>query len=388
MLEPDGAVLSQRELARRLADGGYPISQSHVSRMLDTLEHLLPAIPQTLYAGLGKPQIERLIALRSQAERTWNRYPTTTVAFAEFWLDTLGYFDADPESFDLEQIQDELLERMSRLLGQSYRMLALELNDTQRVISTPGDVVTTPSKKSHLPSDNEAAAGSPSSELRISEQTLQPISPEFHPESTETRRQIETTREELPTPPETNVVSAVSAPSRVQQIREQIERDTATGVTPTVETCTIDDIWIIAPTLDTPEQLRLAIARLAREMAIYAGHPESIIDQTHGLGFALNIERIDLAAPRATGVHLLLLALLRAQDDVNWEDRKQLPSALFGQLLLGVYQLPLPDRPVMDVGLERLPDSLLIKLYRLIRLARRLIDLTLAPEDDSQKKLP
>jgi ParB family protein of integrating conjugative element (PFGI_1 class) len=374
MLESDETTLSQRELARRIAAGGYPISQSHISRMLDTLEHLLPAIPQTLYAGLGKPQIERLIALRSQAERTWNRYPTGSIAFADFWLDTLGYFDAEPESLDLEQIQDELLERMSRLLGQSYRMLALELSDAQRVISTPGVVVTTPSENSHLPSVDEAAAGPPSSESR--------------PKSTETRTQTQPAREELLRPPETDVVSAVSPPSRVQQIREQIDRDTATEVTPTVETCTIDDIWIIAPTLDTPEQLRLAIAGLAREMATYTGHPESIIDQQHGLGFALNIERLDLAAPRATGVHLLLLALLRAQDDVNWEDRKQLPSALFGQLLLGVYQLPLTDRPAVDVGLERLPDSLLIKLYRLIRLARRLIDLTLTPEDDSPKELP
>ncbi|AOA05147.1 ParB family protein [Pseudomonas sp. ChxA] len=374
MLEPDGAVLSQRELARRLAAGGYPISQSHISRMLDTLEHLLPAIPQTLYAGLGKSQIERLIALRSQAERTWNRYPTATVEFAEFWFGTLVDFDADPESFDLEQIQDELLERMGRLLGQSYRMLALELSDTQRVISTPSVVVTTPSENSHLPSVDEAAVGTPSSESR--------------PKSTETRTQTETAREELLTPPETNVVSAVSPTSRVHQIRKQIERETATEAAPTDDGCTIDDIWIIAPTLDNPEQLRLAIAGLAREMATYAGHPESIIDQKHGMGFALNIERVDLAAPRATGVHLMLLALLRAQDEVNWEDRKQLPSALFGQLLLGVYQLPLTDRPAMDVGLERLPDRLLIKLYRLIRLARRLIDLTLAPEDDSPEKLP
>ncbi|MBE8599962.1 ParB family protein [Pseudomonas cyclaminis] len=374
MLEPDGAVLSQRELARRLAAGGYPISQSHISRMLDTLEHLLPAIPQTLYAGLGKPQIERLISLRSQAERTWNRYPTATIAFTEFWLDTLGSFDTDPESFDLEQIQDELLERMSRLLGQSYRMLALELSDTQRVISTPGDVVTTPSENSPLPSVDGAAPGPPSSESRL--------------QSTETRTQIETAREEPLTPPETNAVLAVSPPSRVQQIREQIERDTATEAAPTVEACAIDDIWTIAPTLDSPEQLRSTIAGLAREMEADAGHPESIIDQSHGLGFALDMERVDLATPRSTGVHLLLLALLRAQDEVNWEDRKQLPSALFGQLLLGVYQLPLTDRPAVDVGLERLPDGLLLKLYRLIRLARRLIDLTLTPEDNSPKELP
>jgi len=388
MLEPDGAVLSQRELARRLAAGGYPISQSHISRMLDTLEHLLPAIPQTLYAGLGKPQIERLIALRSQAERTWNRYPTATVAFTEFWLDTLGYFDTEPESFDLEQIQDELLERMSRLLGQSYRMLALELSDTQRVISTPGVVVTTPSVNNHLPNVDDAAVESGSSELRIIEHKLQTISPESHAASTEIGTQTETTFEELVTPPETNVVSAVSPSSRVQLIREQINRETATEAEPAVAACAIDDIWTIAPALDTPEQLRLAIAGLAREMAAYTGHPESIIDQKLGLGFALNIERLDLAAPCATGIHLLLLALLRAQDDVNWEDRKQLPSALFGQLLLGIYQLPLTDRPAVDVGLERLPDSLLIKLYRLIRLARRLIDLTLTPENDSPKELP
>ncbi|WDG77577.1 chromosome partitioning protein ParB [Pseudomonas chlororaphis] len=367
MLEADGVVLSQRELARHLATGGYPISQSHISRMLDTLEHLLPAIPQTLYAGLGKPQIERLIALRSQAERTWNRYPTTTVAFTEFWLGTLGDFDADPESFDLEQLQDELLERMSRVLGQSYRMLALELSDTQRVISTPGIVATTPSENSPQPSIDKAAAEPPSSKLRP---------------------KAETAREELLTPPETNIKSPVSRPSRVQQIREQIDRETFIEALPTVEACAMSEIWTITPELDTPEQLRSAIATLAREMATYAGHPESIIDQQLGLGFALNIERLDLAAPRATGIHLLLLALLRAQDDVNWEDRQQLPSALFGQLLLGVYQLPLTDRPAVDVGLERLPDSLLIKLYRLIRLARRLIDLTLTPENSSPKELP
>ena len=373
MFEPDGATLSQRELARRFAAGGYPISQSHISRMLDTLEHLLPAIPQTLYAGLGKPKIERLIGLRSQAERTWNRYSTDAIAFPEFWLDTLGQFDADPESFDIEQIQDELLERMSRLLGQSYRMLALELGDTQRVIGTPG-VVVTPPENNPLPSVGEPAAEPPPSEP--------------HSKSAETRTQTETEREEQLTLPEPNVVSAVSPPSRVQQIRKQIDRATASEPAYTVATCPIEDIWIIAPTLDTPEQLRLAIAGLTREMAAYAGHPESIIDQKHGLGFALSIEQLDLAAPRAAGVHLLLLALLRAQDEVNWADRKQLPSALFGQLLLGVYQLPLADRPAVDVGLERLPDSLLIKLYRLIRLARRLIDLTLTHEDDSPRELP
>lgn len=371
MIETEGAVLSQRELARRLLVRGYPISQSHISRMLDALEHLLPAIPQTLYAGLGKPQIERLIALRSQAERTWNRYPTAIISFSDFWFETLGYFDATPEIFDVEQIQDELLERMSRLLGQTHRMLALELSDGQRIISIPGVVATTPSESNHLPSIDVTASGPPTSEL--------------HPESAETRSQTETARESQLSTPDTN--AEASPPSRVQQIREQIDRETATEAAQTFETDTLNDIWTIAPAIDSPEQLRYAIAGLAREMAAYAGHPESVIDQQLGLGFALNIERLDLSTARATGVHLLLMALLRAQDDVNWEDRKQLPSALFGQLLLGIYQLPLKNHPAVDVGLERLPDSLLIKLYRLIRLARRLIDITLNQQGNSQKEL-
>lgn len=385
MLESEGAQLSQRELAKQLAAGGYPVSQSHISRMLDTLEHLLPAIPQTLYAGLGKPQIERLIGLRSQAEKTWNRYPANALAFTEFWFDTLAYFDAEPESFDLEQIQDELLARMSRLLGQSYRMLALELSDTQRALPVPGIPVTISSENEPLLGDDEAASMPEPSDLPPPENKPQPVSPDLHAKSTKPSAQAEPTPER-PAVPETNVVS-VDSPSRVQQIREQINRETFTEAQGCVGACAIDDIWNIAPALDTPEQLRLAIAALAREMAVYAGHPESIIELKDGLGFTLSMEQLDPTTPCATGIHLLLLALLRAQDEVNWEDRKQLPSALFGQLLLGVYQLPLTDHPTIDVGLERLPDHLLIKLYRLIRLSRRLIDLTLTLEDDSAEDL-
>ncbi|MDF5890267.1 ParB family protein [Pseudomonas syringae pv. syringae] len=386
MLEPEDAQLSQRELAKRLAAGGYPISQSHISRMLDTLEYLLPAIPQTLYAGLGKPQIERLIGLRSQAERTWNRYPSNTLLFAEFWLETLAGFDTDPESFDLEQIQDELLERMSRLLGQSSRMLALELSDTQHALLTAGTTVTTSREHRHLPSGDDAETLTLSSAPETVDHEPQLASSEVHAKSTEPTAQANATPERS-TLSATSVISTDSPPSRVQQIREQIDRETLTETLEQLETYAIDDIWSIAPALDTPEQLRLAIAALAREMATYAGHPESIIDQKSGLGFTLSMEQLDLTTPRATGIHLLLLALLRAQDEVNWEDRKQLPSALFGQLLLGVYQLPMTDRPVMDVGLERLPDELLIKLYRLIRLARRLIDLTLSSEGGLPEEL-
>lgn len=53
-----GEPVGIRELSRKLTDDGYPVSHSHISRMLDAVEILLPAIPVMLYSGLGKPQIE------------------------------------------------------------------------------------------------------------------------------------------------------------------------------------------------------------------------------------------------------------------------------------------------------------------------------------------
>ena len=44
-----GQPLSQSELARRLTDG-FPLPQSHISRMQDAVHYLLP-IPTLLYAG-------------------------------------------------------------------------------------------------------------------------------------------------------------------------------------------------------------------------------------------------------------------------------------------------------------------------------------------------
>lgn len=372
MFEQDGPSLPQRELATRLAAGGYPISQAHLSRMLGTLEHLLPAIPQVLYAGLGKPQVERLMGLRSQAEQTWNRYPSNTYAFNEFWLATLANFDTDPEGFDVERVQDELLERMSQLLGQSYRMLALELTDSQRPQALPDLRV------SRLP-DIEQPSNPPESV---------PLAVETRSTSSDTPQQASDNAVEPLAHLDQQSAASPSVLSRVQQIRELIARETISeplsDVQGTVATApmglhSVDDLWHIDPAQDTPEQLRAAIFHLAQHLARYAGLADSVVERQDGLGYALRMGLLEQSSPRGTGIQLLLSALLRAHDEVHWEDRQQLPAALFGQLLVGVYQVPLNERPALNVGLERLPDEQLIQLFRLIRLARRLIDQTLAP---------
>lgn len=138
MQEPD-VLLSQRELSTRLSKGGYPISQSHISRMFDTLEHLLPVIPQVLYAGLGKPTIVRVINLRRRAESIWNQYLGDVPQFALLWFEVLSAFDSDKPELSWSELQDELVARMAVQLKQTPRLLALEMHQETRRSPPPSD---------------------------------------------------------------------------------------------------------------------------------------------------------------------------------------------------------------------------------------------------------
>lgn len=127
LYEQDGSALTQSELACRLASGGYPISQPHISRMLETLQHLLPGLPLALRAGLGKPQIERLLALRRKALRLWERHRQAPEALPAIWLAVLAEHDnAGP--LRLEDIQTDLVNRLHERLPCPPAELAAELN--------------------------------------------------------------------------------------------------------------------------------------------------------------------------------------------------------------------------------------------------------------------
>ncbi|MCM2329712.1 integrating conjugative element, PFGI_1 class, ParB family protein [Geopseudomonas sagittaria] len=348
LFQRDGGELSQSELARRLTAGGYPISQPHISRMLDTLEHLLPGLPQTLYAGLGKPLIQRLLGLRKQAKRVWDRHPDTRNDFDELWFSTLASLD-EPGSFEHERLKDALLAGMSEALGQPGRLLAAELADTAETLTGANSrPLTTPHAEVQLPT---------------------PAAPD---------KSAHASRQDLQGPESASATTATSHPSRVERIRQQIAAEN----TPTEhrDHAQDNDLWHIDREIDRPERLREEISHLARELANHAGTPDSVMSCDDGLGFVC-LPLQPLSTCRAASIHLLLGALLRAHDRLDWQDRRQLPAALFGQILLGVYQLPLPNQPPEDIGLERLPDPQVLQLFRLIRLARRLIELTTAPLD-------
>ncbi|MES3707396.1 chromosome partitioning protein ParB [Pseudomonas putida] len=342
MLQHGDARLTQRELATRLSEGGYPISQSHISRMFDTLEHLLPVIPQVLYAGLGKPAIGRLISLRRRAEAIYNQYFGSPDQFPLLWFEVLSAFDGEKPELDSSELQDELIARMAVTLEQTPRLLALELHQGQRP--------PPPARPSESP------AASPTPEHAPGRQTT---APKPEPEPAEALQPLQAPR--LP-----DIRQALSDEPLLEKPLKELE-DAPSGAA------------LRRPaSLDCLSNLRASCAALAADLAAYADAGDMISPLADGLGFTLSPGRGELLGPRHTGIQLLLSALLRLQDDVTWKERQQLPAALFGQLLIGVYDLPFNDRPALTVGLERLPDAQLEQLFRLIRHARQLIELTLS----------
>lgn len=352
LFQASGESLSQRELSARLNQGGYPISQSHISRMFDTLEHLLPAIPQVLYAGLGKPTIERLISLRRRAESIWNQHFGEAQPFALLWFEVLSAFDGEKPDLDAGELQDELVARMAVLLKQSPRLLALEMHQQHRSLlpsgspqplpqSPPTDV---PPRSPVIEDASEPAPESPNPD-HGSRESGSPPAPE--PRLPHIRQAL---RDEPPAEPD-NLASS---------------RTPARAASPRV------------PAVNNISALREHCAALAADLATYADAGTMVNPCSDGLGFTLSLEHGERLSPRHTGVQLLLSALLRLQDEVTWQERQQLPAALFGQLLIGAYDLPFAERPALTIGLERLPDAQLEQLFTLIRHARQLIELTLS----------
>lgn len=161
-----GKPLSQAELARKLTADGYPITQSQISRMQDTIEYLLPAIPTVLYAGLGRPAIERLSALRKAADRAWERNKAEVRAHVEFsslFQDVLAQFDHDPSTFDVQRVRDELIGQMAQLLSQDYDALALQILDAEGWLRSLNQA---PADKSEPVSVSAAAKGAAESSAR------------------------------------------------------------------------------------------------------------------------------------------------------------------------------------------------------------------------------
>lgn len=349
-----GEALTQKGLSERLRQDGYPISQSHISRMQDAIRHLLPSMPKILYGGLGKHQVERLLSLRRGAQRIFERHAAkqpVAVDFDALFHDVSAAFDLEPATFNVQRLQDELIGQIATLFGADYDALMLTLVDAeawqqsllrepaQQQETTPA-VVPTARQQIQSPQPPSSAAAA------------RPVQKAPRLAAIEERPAPATTEGELPKP------AGEPRPAVTRHSDPQF----------------LSDLWDIAPSLREPQQLREHIGALGREIALEASVVSSIEAIEGGIGFVCHSHK---SGPQTEGDDIRARATLSLLSSLSSGytprrlavDGVRLADGL-APLLQGMFANPRPQSTV-----TRLSDEGLIKLFRLIRLARRLVDL-------------
>ncbi|MCQ9390962.1 ParB family protein [Pseudomonas viridiflava] len=408
-----GEPISQRELARRLKADGYPVSQSHISRMQETIRCLLPVIPSALYSGLGKHQVERLLALRKAAAQTWQTHTEGKANVTDFevlFQDVLSLFDGDASEFVFERVQDELISHMKGGTGLTYEQILLTVNENQ-TLARRSSVIETPLT---LPSTMQIPTGdNPSPPPGELEQTSLP--PDSPPQSTTIRGTGKSSLSAPPTadqktdlalPPdlsdeeriarlEGHVVTPVSTTERVFEMKRQVAAldgeelpDFKANVLVSIPVQAgglhpISDVWYIERIIDQPDELRHVIAQLAREVALICGlNLDTVTEVPGGLGFLCQEPPVDVELTELANNTLTLLqaisgvyaiALTKQTPETPLDVAEFQFTAALAHLLLGT-----PRYEDRDAVLEgRMDDACIVKLFRLIRLGRRLVELEL-----------
>ena len=393
-------TLTQSELARRLRADGYPIPQPHISRMQDAVRYLMPAIPTVLYGGLGRPQVERLTALRRASARVWEARSTNkrlVVDFPSLFNDVLALFDGDTEGFSTKRVQDELVGQMAELLEADYDSLTLEIGETenrQRALTSDPSL--------HIPlSGNDATAPVTSPSPRAPNPA--PPTPGTQPPATTHKPQ------RMPEPPalppssempdssqpasddhgerlQGHVVSPAPTTERLQAIQRLVANQTGEAL-PDFEANVlqaipvqvgglypISDVWYIEPGLDAPDRLRVHIAQFACEIAEETGQAERIEAIDDGIGFLCDIDALSMDPQAIPIIARATLTLLHALS-TGYRPDAPAPTALDNLRLTDALGPLLQGREGDKAQASRLSDSGLVKLFRLLRLARRLLEL-------------
>lgn len=419
--EEAGEAISQRELARRLSADGYPVSQPHISKMQDTIRHLLPAIPGVLYSGLGKHQVEKLLSLRKTALQCWERHnKDENVDFEMLFQDVLAQFEGDADEFLFQRFQDELIAQMKAPLSMGYEAILLDITQNQDQLRRSTPVVSLPQTipPSQLPEaeiQQPLAPPAPSA-TELSQSVpgngLQPeLSGTHSPDGSATppsTKEVPARQQRKVAPPpveqmsqderqarvDGHVASPVSTSARVIQMKQKLaalDGETlpdfnanalvaipvqAGGLHP------ISDLWYIERDIDTPAVLRQHIAELAREVASSVNAPGEFVDVEGGIGFSYRHPAEDIEITAVAQHTLTLLQSLSGSMSIALKMLNEQPEQIdalgefqfaagLGRILLGQ---PLAKGQAPDDS-GRLGDGALVKLFRIVRLARRLIDL-------------
>ncbi|OBX04948.1 ParB family protein [Gallibacterium genomosp. 3] len=395
--------LSHRKLSERLKADGYSISYSLLAKMEQCIELLYPAIPNILLSGMGKPQIEKLLQLFSNANTYWEKHTplfhkhdqdnNQDPGFKALWLETLALFDND--DFSLDIFQDELIGNMVNAIGSdyvSYQDILFELDnkpkshdsDTYRTAPVKQDnvnseteismfVATEKSQNSTSTSDNVKTSIPDNVQIiedkkdnnihqlhdkatQLNEQKLDSVSSgNSEQKSNSTASDNFSEAENIDSTFDIFEQFGIAPGKSINEQRQQ--RAEQNGIAFANTGCQpVDDIWQIYPAFDTPEKLRFEAYGLATDIAKLA-HLQNIVIPTESdekFSFTIAPLASSIQDELTISVHALLACL--ACDNHN----EPLTVTLSESLLIGFNNQP------------EISDLLLVKLFRLIRVIRQL----------------
>ncbi|BEN08251.1 hypothetical protein SMETH9_35770 [Serratia marcescens] len=399
-----GKAVSLRELSSLMSADGYPVHFSSISRMEDTVKYLYPFMPSLLKSGLGAPKIRQLLALRAEAEKTWEEHSVTVEVqepFDSVFGKVCSQFD-DPEIYSLDMFRDELIGALINALPHpllNYDRWLLELDpkeqNRRKHLGEPEPALT-PELSGEgntvelAPALQQGNTGGPTvpevqgggssmvldSALHESTGDADDKSKETQEEetpATQTEPRVETQPDLYGAPSvlsgdvETvldgeNTTAPLPDPHEPTAPHSNTVTQPKQGITPVAEVPfaevglePVSSIWAISALQDDIEHLQVITFRLAFELAEVAGCEAEIKADKADLqaaGYALTAER----PSRFTA---LLLTL--AGNNPDGASSSSLNEALIGSENAA-------DWPLLD-------DIHAVKLMRLIRVLRRLREL-------------
>lgn len=374
--QAEGGPISQRELSRRLKADGYPISNSHISRMQDVIRYLLPAIPQVLYAGLGIDPAVKLIGLRKAAEAAWAKHkPASENEFDEVFIEALSAFNENEDTLNYQRVLDELTGQMSDALGVDYNLISLDIQEESSKSRRPEPTVVPPTAAESAAPDSQVAGSGESETAPGQEET-----------SAQPGNHSGLKQEEQESVPQKTAAAVTKNGNLRKKDPSATEVSSSSGPAGETSTGTTHlDIWHIGQSLDEPSELREEIVELVRGIAAEVGLPDNFQSIDGGIGFhyarpwSEQPEELSNTAlstlmlfESLSGVYAVVQESLEA-GTVQAEGLMEFQfSAHLGQLLMG-HPAEVSEGTPSSSG--RLSDAAVIKLFRVIRLARRLIDL-------------
>lgn len=403
LYEEDGETISLRGLAERLKQDGYPVSIALLSRMLDCVNSLLPALPNTLMQGLGRPAISNLIFLKNTLTKVWAKYDSSD--FFDFWVMVLSGLDTGVEDFSFEVVQDQMLSQMAVMLGQDYGTLELDLA-VEGGVQTPVEPAgiapvpaAMPVQTSHSQSSQQQVADTDSHQQ---EPQPEPNAARSMPDNAPVQdSSASTTQESSPVPTEKPeerdpedtaafIDAHIVTPSQESDAMTRTRHLTAEAngenmrtfeeavlesipVTAGGPSISVVDVWYIEKRIHDVFSLRHNIWLLVQDICSSTG-VGGFFQTDEGLGFGVNSPTND-GSNLAIGTQILLMSMLRQAGRYTDEAPIPIQEVLFGQMMIGAFDIQVGHSEAVDSGIERLPDAEFVKLFRVMRLARVLVDL-------------